>query len=121
MTLHEQIKSEIKETMKEKNQVKLDVVRGLISAFTNEAVSKKYKPDQLLSDEEVIAVCRRVAKQRQDSINQFKAGGRTDLADNEKGELIYLEKYLPQMMSREEIKKIAEAKKVGMEAGTSTP
>jgi hypothetical protein len=112
MTLHEQIKSEIKEAMKEKNQVKLGVVRGLVSAFMNEAVAKGYKPDQFLNDEEAIAVCRRISKQRQDSINQFKAGGREDLAESEQAELAYIETYLPKLMGREEIKKIAQAKLV---------
>lgn len=111
MTLHEQIKGEMKEAMKEKNQPRLMAIRGLLSAFTNEAVSKKYKPDQILTDEEALAVIKRAVKQRKDAIAQFESGDRVDLAENEKGELSYLEKYLPQMMSREEIKKIAEAKK----------
>lgn len=111
MTLHEQIKGEMKEAMKEKNQPKLMAIRGLLSAFTNEAVAKKYKPDQLLSDEEVTTVVKRAVKQRKDAIEQFKAGGREDLAANEQGELSYIEKYLPQTMGREDIKKIAEAKK----------
>ena len=122
MTLHEQIKGEMKEAMKEKNQVKLMAIRGLLSAFMNEAVAKKYKPDQILTDEEALAVIKRAVKQRQDAINQFTTGGRADLAENEKGELVYLEKYLPEMMSREEIKKIATAKKAELEkAGASTP
>ena len=51
------------------------------------------------------------SKQRKDSIEQFTAGGRQDLVDSEAAELSVLEKYLPQMMSRDEIKKVAEAKK----------
>lgn len=101
----------MKDAMKEKNQPRLMAIRGLLSAFTNEAVSKKYKPDQILTDEEALAVIKRAVKQRKDAMAQFEAGGRADLAENEKGELGYLEKYLPQTMSREEIKKIAEAKK----------
>lgn len=114
MTLHEQIKSEMKEAMKEKNQVKLMAIRGLLSGFMNEAVAKKYKPDQILTDEEALAVVKRAVNQRKDAINQFVTGGRADLAEGEKAELSYLEKYLPQMMSRDEIKKIAEAKKTEM-------
>ncbi len=111
MTLHEQIKGEVKKAMLEKNQVKLGVVRGILSAFTNELVAKKHKPDELLGDEEAIAVIRRLAKQRQDSIGQFKNGGRADLAEQEEAELACLETYLPKLMSRDEIKKLAEAKK----------
>lgn len=108
MTLHETIKGEMKEAMKEKNQVKLTVIRGLLSAFMNEAVTKGYKPDQLLGDEEALTVIKRLSKQRKDAIAQFKAGGREDLAENEQAELAYIETYLPQMMPREEIRKVAE-------------
>jgi hypothetical protein len=109
MTLHEQIKGEMKEAMKAKNQPRLMAIRGLLSAFMNEAVTKRYKPDQILTNEEALVVIKRAVNQRKDAINQFKTGGREDLAANEQGELVYLEKYLPQMMSCEEIKKIAGA------------
>lgn len=104
MTLHEQIKGEVKNAMKEKNQVKLTAIRGLLSAFTNELVNKKKKPDDLLTDEEALAVIKRAANQRKDSINQFESGGRPELAEAEKAELAYLEVYLPQMMSKEELR-----------------
>ncbi len=103
MTLHEQIKSELKKTMLEKNQVKLGVIRGLITALTNEAMVKGHKPDQFLTDEETLAVIRRLAKQRKDSIVQFKDGGRDDLATSEQAELVYIESYLPKMMERSEV------------------
>ncbi len=116
--LHEKIKSEVKQAMLEKNQVKLGVVRGLLAAFTNELVNLKRKPDEFLDDETVISVIRREAKKRKDSITQFEAGGRADLADAEKAELVFIEVYLPQLMSRDEIKKIAESKKT--ELGVSS-
>ncbi len=111
MTIHEQLKAGMKEAMKEKNAPKLAAIRGLLSAFTNEAVTRGYKPDQLLSDEEALAVIKRAAKQRKDAIAQFAAGGRTDLAESEQAELAFIETWLPTMMSRDEIKKIAEAKR----------
>jgi len=106
--LHEKIKVELKEAMKEKNAVKLSVVRGLLAAFVNEAVTRGHKPDQLLTDEEALTVIKRLAKQRQDSIRQFTAGGRGDLAEAEQAELAYLETYLPAMMGPEEIKPVVE-------------
>jgi len=106
--LHEKIKGELKEAMKEKNAVKLSVVRNLLAAFTNEAVTRGHKPDQLLTDEEALAVIKRLAKQRQDSIRQFTAGGRGDLAEAEQAEFAYLETYLPTMMGPEEIKPVVE-------------
>lgn len=111
MSLHSTIKSQIKEAMLAKDQLRLLVVRGLVVAFTNELVAKGRKPIEELTDEEAFTVIRRAVKQRKDSIGQFKAGGRQDLVDSETAELVILEKYLPQMMSRNEIKKIAEAKK----------
>lgn len=109
--IQEQIKGEMKEAMKAREAARLTTLRGLLAAFTNEAVAKGYKPDQPLTDEEALAVIRRAVKQRQDAIAQFAAGGRADLAENEKIELALLEKYLPQMMPREEIRKIAVVKK----------
>ena len=103
MSLHEQIKNEIKQAMLVKDAMRLSVVRGLVSAFTNELVSKKRKPDEELSDEDVLNVISRQVKQRKDSIEQFLKGNRQDLADAEKAELTILEKYLPIQMSEQEI------------------
>lgn len=94
-----------------KDQVKLAVVRGLLSAFTNELVNQKRKPDEMLDDETAITVIRKESKKRKDSIAQFETGGRADLAESEKAELALIEVYLPKLMSREEIKPLAEAKK----------
>lgn len=110
--LHEQIKNKIKESMMAKDQVALDTYRGMLSAFTNELVAKSKKPNEILSDEEVIAVITKLAKQRKDSIEQFKKGGREDLVKEETAQLDILEKYLPKLMEKDEIQKIAEAKKI---------
>ena len=109
--LHEQIKGEIKEAMKAKDELKLRVVRSLVAAFTSELTAKKRKPDEILSDEEALAVITRASKQRKDSIEQFQVGGRQDLVDSEQAELNIIETYLPTLMTREEIRPLAEAKK----------
>ena len=111
MTLHESIKGELKEAMKAKEAVRLRVVRSLLTAFMNELVATSRTPQDMLTDEEVMAVIKRAAKQRKESITQYEAADRTDLSAPEKEELLILEDYLPQMMSVEEIKPIAEAKK----------
>ena len=103
MSLHQDIKSQMIEAMKAKDALRLSVIRGLLSSFTNEAVAKKRKPDEELSDEEVLGVISRAVKQRKDSIEQFEKGNRQDLAEVEKAELAILETYLPQQMSREEV------------------
>lgn len=111
-TLQQQIKNQIKEAMMAKDTVKLAVLRGLSSSITNDLVDKGRTPQGELTDEEVLALIRRAVKQRRDSIEQFTAGGRDDLATDEKSELVYLEVYLPQMMSADDVKKIVEAKKI---------
>jgi len=89
----------------------LTTLRGVLAAFTNEAVALKRKPQDKLSDPEAVAVIRRLVKQRKDSIEQFEKGGRKDLADNEKAELKILEEFLPAQMSEEKLREIVLAKK----------
>ena len=103
MSLHQDIREQMKEAMKARDTVRLDVLRGLLANFTNEAVAKKRKPDEELSDDEALSVVVRAVKQRKDSIEQFEKGGRVDLAEVEKVELKILETYLPAQMSREEV------------------
>jgi uncharacterized protein YqeY len=111
MSLQKDIHGKIKEAMIAKDTVKLTVLRGLFSAFINESVAKGKTPQDELTDDDAIAVIKRAVKQRKDSIDQFTKGNRMDLVANESAELKILETFLPQMMSKEEIKKIALAKK----------
>ncbi len=111
MSIQEDIKSQIKAAMIAKDALRLSVVRGISAAFTNELVAKMKKPQDALPDEDAMAVIKRLVKQRKDSIDQFTKGGRMDLVEGEKAELNILETFMPKMMSREEIKKIALAKK----------
>lgn len=108
--LHEDLRVALKDAMKAKDEVRLRTIRSLITACTNELVATGKKPQDMLDDAGVLAVVKRLAKQRRDSIEQFVAGGREDLADIERAELPILEAYLPQMMSRDEIRPIAKAK-----------
>ena len=106
------IKEEIKKAMLARDTIRLNTLRGLSASFTNELVAKGHKPQDELGDEDCLAVIRRLVKQRKESIEQFKAGNRQDLVDNETAELAILEVFLPQMMSIEEVRKIVEAKKI---------
>lgn len=108
--MHDKIQKEIPEAMRAKDQVRLTTLRGVLATFTNEAVTLKRTPQDKLSDEEAVAVIRRLVKQRKDSIEQFKKGGRNDLADNEKAELKVLEEFLPAQMSEDQIRKIVISK-----------
>jgi uncharacterized protein YqeY len=98
MLLHEQIKNNIKESMKSGDKVRLEVMRGLVTAFVNELVSTKRTPQDMLTDDESIIVITRASKQRKDSIEQFAKGGRTDLVDIENDQLRILEEFLPKLM-----------------------
>jgi len=109
--IHERIKDEIKKAMLARDTVRLETVRGVSAAFVNELVATKRTPQEKLSDDEAIAVMKRLAKQRKDSIEQFEKGGRQDLADKEKQELAILGSFLPAGIGRDEIRRIAEAKK----------
>lgn len=101
--LHQQIKEDVKRTMLEKNPLKLNVVRGLLAACVNELVATRRKPEEMLKDEEVIALIRRAARQRQDSIEQFRTGGREDLVQQETAELEIIKTYLPPELNESEI------------------
>jgi uncharacterized protein YqeY len=109
--LHEQIKQGIKEAMMAKDTVRLETMRSISAAFTNDLVTKGKKPQEMLTDEEAIAVISRLAKQRKDSIEQFQKGGREDLVKEESAQLEILQTFLPKLMERSEVKAIAKAKK----------
>jgi hypothetical protein len=111
MLLHEQVKGELKISLKAKQAVRLRVVRQLLTAFMNEMVATGRTPQDLLTDEETLAVIKRAAKQRKESITQYEAANRPELAAPEKEELAVLETYLPQLMSIKDITPIVIAKK----------
>jgi uncharacterized protein len=110
MSIHESIKASIPEALRAKDEVKLRTYRSLVTMMTNEVVAKKRKPNEFLTDEEALAVVKRAANQRKDSIAQFESAGRMELSGGEKEELAVIEALLPAQMTREEIEVIAKAK-----------
>jgi len=114
MSIQSDIKKKMTDAAKARDAVSLSVLRGLSAAFTNELVAKGKSSTSELSDNDALSVIKRQTKQRRDSIEQFEKGGRKDLADNERVELVMLEKMLPAEMPREEIVKIAQAKKAAL-------
>ena len=111
MTIKEQIKEDLKESMRAKDETKTLVLKSILSAFTNELVAKGKTPQDEIDNEMAMTVIQRQAKQRKDAIKQFENGGRPELAESEKRELEIIENYLPEMMSEEEIKKVVDQKK----------
>lgn len=105
MNLSERVDSDLKTAMRDKNAIKLGVLRMLKAAIMNAAIEKSGAQSQL-SDAEATQVIRKQVKQRQDSIESFEKGGRAELAAKEKKELSILQSYLPQQMSADELSKI---------------
>lgn len=92
--------------MKAKDQPRLDVLRSLKSAIFQKEVSKRKEGKAELSEEEVIDVIMKSAKQRKDSIQQYKDAGREELASKEEEELIIIESYLPEMLDEQQIEEL---------------
>src|ERR1044072_6187931 len=105
MTLQERVDSDLKEAMRAKDATKLGVLRLLKSALKYGAIEKS-GADADLSDADAIQVIRKQAEQRQDSIDSFEKGGRAELAEKERAELVILTSYLPQQLAPEELAKI---------------
>ncbi len=111
MSIATNIREQLKLAMKEKNQDALDTFRSVISAFTSELVASGKTPQDEVTDEIAQKVIQKIIKQRQDSISQFEAGGRNDLAEIEKAQLAFLVPFMPVQMSEEKIREIVLAKK----------
>ncbi|MCL4430743.1 MAG: GatB/YqeY domain-containing protein [Epsilonproteobacteria bacterium] len=99
MSLKEQINTDIKTAMKEKEVVKRDALRLLSSAMKQIEVDERKE----LSDEDIIKIIQKQVKQRNDSMTQYKEAGRDDLYDIEAAEAAIFETYLPKQLSDEEL------------------
>jgi len=99
MGLKEQITEDMKAAMRAKDSAKLGTIRLLTAAMKQKEVDERIE----LTDAHVLAIIEKMIKQRKDSITQFEAGGRQDLADNEKAELTILSAYMPAAMPEAEI------------------
>ncbi|MFC3914724.1 GatB/YqeY domain-containing protein [Pseudaeromonas sharmana] len=99
MSLQEQLKSEMKAAMVAKDKARLGAIRLIMAEIKQKEVDSR----TTLSDDEIVAVMTKMVKQRKDSISQFEAAGRQDLADVEQAELVVLQAFLPQALSEEEI------------------
>src|SRR5262245_23513553 len=101
MTLQEKIQSQIAESMRGKDQLRLSVLRMMKSAVKNKEI-EKMKP---LEEAEVVTVLNTLVKQRKDSIEQFRKGGREELAQKEEAEIKIIEEYLPAAASDDDIRR----------------
>jgi hypothetical protein len=101
--LKQKLKEELRQSMLVRNELKTSVLRMLLSAINYYEIQKGGAGYEA-TDEDVLAVTQKEAKQRRDSIEEFKKAQRQELVDKETKELEMLQAYLPQQMSKEEIK-----------------
>ncbi|WP_100331613.1 GatB/YqeY domain-containing protein [Bacillus xiapuensis] len=100
MSLLERLNNDMKQAMKNKEKDKLTVIRMLKAALQNEAIKAGHK--ELTEDEELTVLSREV-KQRKDSLHEFEKAGRADLVSKIQTELTYVNEYMPQQLSDEEL------------------
>jgi uncharacterized protein YqeY len=100
MGLKAQITEDMKTAMRAKDAGRLGTIRLIIAEIKRKEVDERIE----VSDEQTLAIIEKMIKQRKDSISQFEAGGRADLADIEKAELAVLATYMPAGLSEDEIK-----------------
>jgi uncharacterized protein len=99
MTLRERVNEDVKAAMRAKDSERLSALRLLAAALKQREVDERIQ----LTDADIVAVIEKMLKQRRESISQFEAGGRQDLADKEKFEVQVLSAYMPQPLSQQEI------------------
>lgn len=115
MTLKETLSEDMKSAMRAKDSEKLATIRLINAAIKQREVDERIE----LGDDQVLSVIEKMIKQRKDSITQFEAGGRQDLADKEKAEITVLAAYMPAQMSEAEVQ--AEVAAAVTQAGASGP
>jgi uncharacterized protein YqeY len=107
MMTKQELREQLKQSMLAKDALKTSVIRFVLSGITYYEINKGGAGYEA-TPEDVLAVIQKEVKQRRDSIVEFQKAGRQDLVDKEKSELDLLEKYLPEQMGEEEIKKLVE-------------
>ena len=108
MSLKEQIVNEMKNAMRAKDTKRLGTIRMLTAAMKQKEVDERIE----LDDRQILGIIEKMIKQRKDSITQFEAGGRPDLAEGERAEVEVLSAYMPEALSMEEVEKaVADAVK----------
>ncbi|WEF32815.1 GatB/YqeY domain-containing protein [Pseudoduganella chitinolytica] len=115
MSLKAQISEDMKAAMRAKETGKLATIRLLLAEIKRKEVDEQIE----VNDDQTVAIVEKMIKQRKDSITQFEAGGRADLADIEKAELAVLTAYMPAGLSDDEI--AAEVKAAVAESGAAGP
>ncbi|WAF89949.1 GatB/YqeY domain-containing protein [Aeromonas hydrophila] len=104
MSLKDQLKDQQKLAMLAKDKARLGAIRLLMAEIKQREVDTRVE----LNDQDILAVVTKMVKQRRDSISQFEAAGRQDLADKESAEIVVLQEFLPQQLTAVEIAALIE-------------
>lgn len=120
MTLKTRLMDDVKAAMKGGDKERLQTLRLITSAIKQVEIDTRSEGERLeLDDAQVLSVLEKMLKQRRDSIQQFEAAARQDLADKEKSEVVVIEAYMPQRLSETEVDDLVRA--VIAETGASGP
>ncbi|MGB3532087.1 MAG: GatB/YqeY domain-containing protein [Microcoleaceae cyanobacterium] len=119
MSLKDRISEDIKAAMKAKDKVRLETVRSIKKVLIEKESTARGQGKETLTPEQEMETLMQQAKQRRDSIEQYRKAGRDELADSEAAELAIIEEYLPQQMSEAEI--AAAVEEVITQVGASSP
>ncbi len=103
--LKEKLNNDLKDALKNKDEIRVSVLRMVLAAISNKEIDTR-KKDVGLSDEEVAEILSKEAKKRREAIEGFRKGGRDDSAAREKAELEVVSAYLPEEMSDEDVLRI---------------
>lgn len=104
MSLKDQLKDQQKLAMLARDKARLGAIRLLMAEIKQREVDSRIE----LNDEDILAVVTKMVKQRRDSISQFEAAGRQDLADKESAEIVVLQEFLPQQLTADQIAALIE-------------
>ncbi|MFO7918414.1 MAG: GatB/YqeY domain-containing protein [Anaerolineae bacterium] len=104
MSLKERLMSDLKDAMREGDQLRKDAIRMIRAAIKNREIERQ----QEITDEEITELISQEVKRRKEAIEMFEKGGREDLVDREKAQLEILLSYMPEQLSREEIEKVVQ-------------
>ena len=115
MSLQNKIETKLNEALKNKDKKTYSTLRLVVASIKDTLISKKLKDKQTLSDNDLVSLLKKMVKQRNDSCEAYRKGGRNELVENEMSEIKIINEFLPKQLSEEETKKICldTIKKVG--------
>ncbi len=108
MNLIDQLPEDLKQAMKAKDRVRLRTIRSLRAALQEKEIKERQGGEAHLSEEQVLAVVQKQAKQRREAIIQYEQAGRDDLVAKEREELEIIEAYLPKQLGDDEIRRVVQ-------------